>query len=68
MCVWRKSVLPADVRRTAPATSTLNADPGVTVANGFDIALGTYGHVGLEWAGTVGSTANLALDVTEYWR
>ena len=52
----------------APATSTLNVSAGRSEANGFDVALGASGHVALEWAGTTGSTANLALDVTGYWK
>jgi hypothetical protein len=51
-----------------PATSTVNASKGHSEANGFDVALGTSGRVALEWAGTTGSTANLALDVTGYWK
>jgi hypothetical protein len=49
-------------------TSTVNASAGHSEANGFDVALGASGHVALEWAGTTGSTANLALDVTGYWK
>jgi hypothetical protein len=52
----------------SPITSTLNAAAGHSEANGFDVALGTSGHVALEWAGTTGSTANLALDITGYWK
>jgi outer membrane protein assembly factor BamB len=52
----------------SPTTSTVNASAGRSEANGFDVALGSGGHVALEWAGTVGSTANLALDVTGYWK
>ena len=51
-----------------PTTSTVNASSGHSEANGFDVALGSSGHVALEWAGTTGSTANLALDVTGYWK
>ena len=51
-----------------PTTSTLNASAGHSEANGFDVALGASGHVALEWAGTTGSTANLALDITGYWK
>ena len=52
----------------APTTSTVNASSGHSEANGFDVALGASGHVALEWAGTTGSSANLALDVTGYWK
>ena len=52
----------------APATSTVNANPGQSIANGFDVALGTSAHVALEWAGKTGSTARLSLDVTGYWK
>jgi alpha-tubulin suppressor-like RCC1 family protein len=52
----------------SPTTSTVNASAGRSEANGFNVLLGSGGHVALEWAGTTGSTANLALDVTGYWR
>ncbi len=52
----------------SPITSTLNVASGHSEANGFDVALGSGGHVALEWAGTTGSTANIALDVTGYWK
>ncbi len=51
-----------------PTTSTLNVASGHSEANGFDVALGASGHVALEWAGTTGSSANIALDVTGYWK
>jgi hypothetical protein len=51
-----------------PTTSTVNASLGHSEANGFDVALGASGKVALEWAGTTGSSANLALDVTGYWK
>ncbi len=51
-----------------PTTSTLNVASGHSEANGFDVALGASGHVALEWAGTTGSTANIALDITGYWK
>ena len=54
--------------RLIPTTSTVNASKGHSEANGFDVALGSTGQVALEWAGTTGSTANLALDVTGYWK
>ena len=52
----------------SPTTSTVNASAGHSEANGFDVALGSSGHVALEWAGTTGSTANVALDITGYWK
>jgi hypothetical protein len=51
-----------------PTTSTLNVAAGHSEANGFDVALGASGHVALEWAGTTGSTADIALDITGYWK
>jgi eukaryotic-like serine/threonine-protein kinase len=51
----------------APTSSTVNALAHVTVANGFDLAL-SGGNLALFWAGTNGSTANLQLDVTGYWK
>ena len=48
-------------------TSTLNVASGHSEANGFDVSLGSGGHVALEWAGTTGSTADIALDITGYW-
>jgi hypothetical protein len=52
----------------SPMTSTVNASAGHSEANGFDVAIGTSNHVALEWAGTVGSTANLSLDITGFWK
>jgi hypothetical protein len=52
----------------SPTTSTVNASADHSEANGFDVALGSSGHVALEWAGTTGSTANLGLDITGYWK
>ena len=52
----------------SPITSTLNVASGHSEANGFDVALGSGGHVALEWAGTTGSTANIALDISGYWK
>ncbi len=51
----------------SPMTSTVNASAGHWEANGFDVAIGTSNHVALEWAGEVGSTANLSLDITGYF-
>lgn len=53
---------------TKPTTSTVNANPGQAVANGFDVSLGASHHVALEWVGKAGSSANLSLDVTGYWK
>ena len=52
----------------APKTSTVNASTGHWEANGFDVAIGASNHVALEWAGEVGSTANLSLDITGFWK
>ncbi len=52
---------------TMPTSSTLNSTAGLTVANGFDVALAS-GKAALIWVGTAGSTANLQLDVTGYWK
>jgi hypothetical protein len=52
----------------SPKTSTVNANTGINVANGFDVALGAGGHVSLVWSGKIGSTANLSLDITGYWK
>ena len=51
----------------APRSSSLNTNPGVNCANGLNVPLGS-GHVALVWAGGVGSSANLQLDVTGYWK
>ncbi len=58
-------VSPATV--ATPTSSTLNANPKQTIANGFDVALSS-GNLALIWCGTVGSTAGLELDVTGYWK
>ena len=50
-----------------PTSSTLNAEAHVNCANGFDVAL-TSGKLTLIWVGTTGSTADLQLDVTGYWK
>ena len=52
----------------AATASTVNAAAGHSEANGFDVALGSSGHVALEWAGTTGSRANLSLDISGYWK
>ena len=51
----------------APASSTLNSTTGLTVANGFDVALKS-GKLSIVWMGTSGSHANFSLDVTGYWK
>ena len=51
----------------SPTSSTVNATAKQTVANGFDVALSS-GKLALIWMGTAGSTANLQLDVTGYWK
>ena len=58
-------ISPATV--AVPASSTVNTNTGVACANGFDVALDS-GGVALIWVGTVGSTADLQLDVTGYWK
>jgi hypothetical protein len=50
------------------SSSTVNANSGVSVANGFDVSLDGSGNVMLVWVGVVGSTANLQLDITGYWK
>jgi hypothetical protein len=50
-----------------PASSTLNSTTGLTVANGFDVALSS-GKLSIIWMGTTGSKANFSLDVTGYWK
>ena len=52
---------------SSPTSSTVNASVHQTVANGFDVALSS-GKLALIWVGTTGSTANLQLDVTGYWK
>jgi hypothetical protein len=51
----------------SPTSSTLNVNANQTIANGFDVALSS-GSVALIWCGTVGSTSDLQLDVTGYWK
>jgi len=52
---------------TSPTSSTLNAVATKSIANGFDVAL-QGGGLYLIWCGTAGSTADLQLDVTGYWK
>jgi outer membrane protein assembly factor BamB len=51
----------------SPTSSTLNAPALGTVANGFDVALSSS-DLALIWVGTIGSTADMQLDVTGYWK
>jgi phage baseplate assembly protein gpV len=51
----------------SPTSSTININAHLSGANGFDVALDT-GNLSLIWCGTVGSTADLQLDVTGYWK
>ena len=51
-----------------PTSSTVNANKGQTIANGFDVPLDWSGYVALIWVGGASSTANLQLDVTGYWK
>jgi hypothetical protein len=51
----------------SPTSSTVNTGAGVNGANGLDVPL-SGGGVALIWAGTVGSTADLQLDLTGYWK
>ena len=53
--------------RAARTSSTLNSTTGLTVANGFDVALSS-GKLSIVWMGTTGSKANFSLDVTGYWK
>jgi outer membrane protein assembly factor BamB len=50
-----------------PTSSTINISANKAGANGFDVALST-GSLAIIWVGTVGSTADVALDVTGYWK
>lgn len=50
-----------------PTSSTVNINPHQTAANGFDVALNA-GSVCLVWAGPAGTTTNMQLDVTGYWK
>jgi hypothetical protein len=51
-----------------PTSSTVNANAHQTIANGFNVALGPSGTLSLIWFGTTGSTTNLQLEVTGYWK
>jgi hypothetical protein len=52
-----------------PSSSTVNSSTGnVSVANGFDVALDGSGQLMLVWVGKAGSTTNMQLDVTGYWK
>jgi len=50
-----------------PTSSTVNLNPHQTAANGFDVALNA-GNVCLVWAGPAGTSTNMQLDVTGYWK
>ena len=50
-----------------PTSSTINISANKAGANGFDVALST-GSLAIIWVGTVGSTADVALAVTGYWK
>jgi hypothetical protein len=50
-----------------PTSSTLNTSAHLTLANGFDVPFAS-GNVTLIWCGGIGSTTNMALDVTGYWK
>jgi hypothetical protein len=50
-----------------PTSSTLNVTANKAGANGFDVALSS-GSLAIIWVGTVGSTADIQLDVTGYWK
>jgi hypothetical protein len=58
-------ISPASV--ASPTSSTVNTNTGLSCANGFDVALAS-GNLSLIWVGVTGSTANLQLDVTGYWK
>ena len=50
-----------------PTSSTINVTAHLAGANGFDVALAS-GGVAIVWVGATGSTADVALDVTGYWK
>ena len=58
----------ADAMSGTPKSSTVNTTIHVTVANGLDVKLNALGQLALVWVGTTGSTANLQLDITGYWK
>ena len=51
----------------SPTSSTVNTNTAVNCANGFDVGT-SGGKVAIIWAGTTGSTTNLQLVVTGYWK
>ena len=51
----------------APTSSTVNSNTHVNCANGLDVPLSSN-KVALIWMGTAGSSAQLQLDVTGYWK
>jgi hypothetical protein len=50
--------------------STVNCIVGRSCANGFDVRLSSTnnGRIAVAWDGNAGSTANIAVDVTGYWK
>ena len=52
------------------SVSTVNANTRVTCANGFDVKLSSSnnGRIAVTWDGRSGSTANVTVDVTGYWK
>ena len=50
-----------------PTSSTINITASHAGANGFDVAL-SLGSLAIIWVGGVGSTADVALDITGYWK
>ncbi len=50
-----------------PTSSTINVSANKAGANGFDVAL-SAGSLAIIWVGSVGSTADVALDITGYWK
>jgi hypothetical protein len=51
---------------SSPTSSTINISAHLAGANGFDVGL-SGGSLAIIWVGTVGSTADVQLDVTGYW-
>jgi hypothetical protein len=52
------------------SVSTVNANKGATCANGFHVKLSSTnnGRISVTWDGIKGSTANVTVDVTGYWK
>jgi hypothetical protein len=53
-----------------PGSSTVNVPQGRTYGNGFDVKLSSTsnGRVSIVWVGDPGTTANITVDVTGYWK